>query len=153
MRNLSEHKLIACFLFKFYEKTGIDFIRYENAKILSNKVLHNLNKTSNNYSKISIKPKEELINNMINSGSFKKVIQANKPIFKQIKTFELSKYIHILYKPNDILAFKLADEAKKSDNKNHKFFQDLYLNDLTIEAKNIISAEINNFANKVVKFK
>jgi len=149
MREISEYNLLGCYLLKFYEKTGIDFIKYENGKNVTENILKRLNKDNISYKIIPVHEKTHLLNNMINSGIFKAYVDGNnKRMFSQVKNYELSNGLQVFFNTNKTLLFKLSAELKNREGLKFKLLKHIYENDFSIEFKQAIKDEISAFSTK-----
>jgi len=148
MREISEYNLLGCYLLKFYEKTGIDFVKYENGRIVTENLLKRLNKDRISYKIIPVHPKSQILTNMINSGVFKPYNDGNKRLFSQVKNYELSNGVQIVFDSNKTLLFKLSNDLKKKEGIKFKLLKHVYENDFSLEFKQAIKDEVSSFSTK-----
>ena len=116
MREISEYTLIGNYLIFLSEKLGQGNLKYEQAKLFSEKVLAILNKTSKQYIVLPIDDKMHFVKKMISKGVFKTNPSNSTVPFKQVYNFEASKYILATFSADNNLVFKL--QKTTLDNKD-----------------------------------
>ena len=140
MKEISEYKLLGNYLLMSAEKLGIDSIKYENVRALSDKIISQVNKTSQNYLLLTMDKKMDIVKKMISKGVFR-TDSANKTTpFKQIYDYEVSKFIHAVYSCDGSLVFKFA----KSPTDDKDFYMDsvkkVYCSNINLDLQSSINS-------------
>ncbi len=146
MREISEYKLLGYYLIKIYEKTGLDYLKIEQVKFLSDSIFKKMN--SANYIFLPIENKSAIVKNMINRGMFKTTNINGKQSFTQIHNYEISKFIYVYYNCDGDLTFKLPKEIKENKFNNINKYKSIYEN-FSLDLLSVINSELNNYCLKL----
>lgn len=111
MREISEYTLLGNYLVTLSDKLGLDSIKYETAKSLTDKIIAIINKTNENYVLLPIEQKMAIVKNMISKGVFRTDPTNKITPFKQVYNYEASKYILATYSCDGSLVFKLPKSS------------------------------------------
>ncbi|MCI7002943.1 MAG: hypothetical protein MR904_01190 [Clostridia bacterium] len=142
MREISEYKLLGYYLLKLYEKTGVDNLKYEQVKYLSDAVLKKVNST--NSVLIPLATKSNIVKTMISKGVFKTTSINGKSSFTQIYNYEIAKYIYVTYNCDGNLTFRLPKDIKTNNKNSLSQIKNIYTN-LNLDIISIANNELNTY--------
>ena len=142
MREISEYKLLGYYLLKLYEKTGVDNLKYEQVKYLSDAVLKKVNST--NSVLIPLATKSNIVKTMISKGVFKMTSINGKTSFTQVYNYEIAKYIYVTYSCDGNLTFRLSKDIKTNDKNSLSQIKNIYTN-LNLDIISIANNELNTY--------
>ena len=142
MREISEYKLLGYYLLKLYEKTGVDNLKYEQIKYLSDAVLKKVNST--NSVLIPLATKSNIVKTMISQGVFKTTSINGKSSFTQIYNYEIAKYIYVTYNCDGNLTFRLPKDIKTNNKNSLSQIKNIYTN-LNLDIISIANNELNTY--------
>lgn len=142
MREISEYKLLGYYLLKLYEKTGVDNLKYEQVKYLSDAVLKKVNST--NSVLIPLTSKSNIVKTMISKGVFKTTSINGKSSFTQIYNYEIAKYIYVTYNCDGNLTFRLPKDIKTNNKNSLSQIKNIYTN-LNLDIISIANNELNTY--------
>lgn len=146
MREISEYKLLGYYLINIYEKTGLDSLKFEQVKFLSDSIFKKMNTA--NYVFLPIDSKNTIVKNMINRGMFRTTNINGKQSFSQIYNYEISKFIYAYYNCDGDLTFKLPKEIKENKVNNINKYKSIYEN-FSLDLLSAINFELNNYCSKL----
>ena len=142
MREISEYKLLGYYLLKLYEKTGVDNLKYEQVKYLSDAVLKKVNST--NSVLIPLATKSNIVKTMISKWVFKTTSINGKSSFTQIYNYEIAKYIYVTYNCDGNLTFRLPKDIKTNNKNSLSQIKNIYTN-LNLNIISIANNEWNTY--------
>lgn len=142
MREISEYKLLGYYLLKLYEKTGVDNLKYEQVKYLSDAVLKKVNST--NSVLIPLATKNNIVKTMISKGVFKTTYINGKSSFTQIYNYEIAKYIYVTYNCDGNLTFRLPKDIRTNNKNSLSQIKNIYTN-LNLDIISIANNELNTY--------
>lgn len=148
MRELSEYKLLGYYLISLYDLCGLDSLKYDDIKALTENAFNRITDVNNKYILTPLNKKIDIVNAMIKKNVFKPTIINNKKSFTQIYNFEVVKNIFASYNFNGILTFKLPKEIKEGNYQYINNFRNIYSSDIGLDLRNAITTELNKFASK-----
>lgn len=144
MREVSEYKLLGYYLLKLYESAGINSIKYEQVKLLTDEICGKLNLT---YNFVRMLPKKDILQKMISKGVFKTKSVNGKTTFCQIYNFEIAKNIYAVYDCDGYLTFKLPQGTGSED--KIAYAKKIYEADLNLDLRSCINSELKKFISKL----
>ena len=148
MRDISEYKLLGYYLLKLYEKDGVDSIKYEQAKQLTNNVFNKIG--FSNYRLLPLDDKLAIVKSMISKGVFRTTSIGGKQSFTQVYNFEIAKMISTCYGFDGNLVFKIPKECKSSGNQVTLNYKKAYEADLNLDLLAAINKEFYSISSKNV---
>lgn len=145
MREISEYTLIGNYLIFLSERLAQDSLKYEHAKLFSEKVLSVLNKSSTQYTILPIEKKLDIVRKMISRGVFKTDASNSTRPFKQIYNFETSKFILAFFSSDNNLVFKLQKHTNDNKEIPIEKIKQIYSANLSLELQNAMTAVMAEF--------
>lgn len=149
MRDISEYKLLGYYLLKMYEKTGVDSLKYEQAKAITDGVFKKINNSQ--YNLLPLDNKMNLVKSMINKGVFKTTVVNGNHTFTQVYNFEISKHIFASYNNCGSLLFKLPKEIKLDNETVLQSIKKIYESNLGLDLQQAINSEIDKIKSQQTK--
>ena len=149
MKNIiSEYKLLGYYLIKIYDTIGMDNVKYEQVKALTNSVFKRL--AGNSGHELSpIAEKRQIIDSMIKKNVFKTSNLNGKPTFTQVYNYEISKNILAVYSCDGNLTFKLPKEVKAGNATMLDILRNMYTTGISLQLQASLDAEIKTFLQKI----
>lgn len=148
MREISEYTLVGNYLVNLSDKLGLDSIKYETAKSLTEKIIAIINKTNQNYVLLPIEHKMAIVKSMISKGVFR-TDPANKIVpFKQIYNYEASRFILATYSCDGSLVFKLPKTSAEDRDYMSSNIRATFCSNINLDLQNAINTVLTEHRNK-----
>ncbi len=145
MREISEYTLLGNYLVIVSDKLGVDSIKYETAKIITEQAISEVNKKSQCYLLLPMSKKIDIIKAMISKGVFRTDTSNKTQPFRQIYSYEVAKNIQANYTCDGCLTFKLPKVKTADGDAILPAAKAAYTSSLNLDLKTAINNSILNF--------
>jgi len=145
MREISEYTLLGNYLVIVSDKLGIDTIKYETAKVITEQAISEVNKKSQSYLLLPMSKKMDIVKAMIGKGVFRTDTANKTQPFKQVYTYEVAKNIQAHYSCDGCLVFKLPKQKTADGDVILPAAKETYTSSINLDLKTAINNSILNF--------
>ncbi len=150
MREISEYTLLGNYLVILSDEIGIDTIKYETSREITDAIIARVNKSNQNYLLLPMDKKMEIVKKMISKGVFRTDPSNKTTPFKQIYNYEIAKGICATYSCSGTLSFKFT----KQENDNvFNLIKSSYTQNLNLDIQTALTSEIAKFTPKLKAIK
>ena len=141
MREISEYKLLAYYLIILNEKAGVNSIKYEQVKALTENICKRL---TSKYNLLGISNKTDIVKLMISKGMFKVNNINGKTTISQVYNYEIMKDVYAYYTYDGTLLFKLPPQLCEKEDILAKI-KKTYYNSIDLDLMSSINAVLDSY--------